>query len=100
MELTLALYWLVKLTLVGIMVYTAYKAFVVYKFEKIGWNIAFVVLLILGVISPVKIDGTNTTQYHQNQALSVAASKTLAPKVESQDFRKIPTNGITKEDLK
>ena len=100
MELILAWYWLVKLTLVGIILYTAYKAFIVYKFEKIGWNIVFVVFLVLGVISPVKIDGTNTTQYHQNQVLSISANKTLAPKVESKDFRKISTNGITNEDLK
>lgn len=100
MEFTIAWFWALKLLMALITIYTAYIAFISKKFKSKVWNIIAGLLILLGIVMPVKIDGTNSTEFKTQQERHIEASKELPAKVTADNWKKINVNGITKEDLK
>jgi len=78
-----------------------YKSLVVHKIKHKVYNIAMVVVLILLVVSPVKMQ-IDTKSYHERQSKVVESTKDLPPKVSDDSFkeRNESLKGISKEDLK
>lgn len=99
MELTFAWFWLLTLAKAGIGIYIGYKVIECHLSSKF-WNIAALVYITLVIMSPLKIDGTNSKEFKTVQEQRIVTTKTLPPKVESKGFQKISTEGIAEEDLK
>lgn len=100
MELTFAWFWGIKLLAFIMTGIAAYKVIIQHKFENKIWNGVATALLILAIVSPIKLDGTGSTQYKSNQTYNIKQSKELPPKTESKKWQKIHVDGITEEDLK
>ena len=84
MEVTIAYFWALKALLLVVMGFSAYKWIYVHKFQSKLYGIIFGILLILGVISPVKLATINYTTT-SNKAIEM--SKTLPNKVEDNSFK-------------
>ena len=99
MEVTFAWFWAVQLiafmSLFAI-IYVAFKK----EFKSFTWNIMGIAAAIIMIINPIKINGTNSTQYTSQQSSNIANTKQLPPKTMADNWKKINVEGITKEDLK
>ncbi len=84
MEVTIAYFWALKALLGLAAGFSAYIWIYVHKFQSKLYGIIFGILLILGVISPVKLATINYTTT-SNKAIEM--SKTLPNKVEDNSFK-------------
>lgn len=100
MEFIAAWFWIVKTILFLLTIGIAYKALISCRFQSTFWNILLALALLFAVISPVKIDGTNSTQYKASQENVIQQNKVVPEKTTADNWKKINVNGITKEDLK
>lgn len=101
MELTYQWFWLVQLSFALIMIWVAYQAFYIKKFNSKPLNILFIILIILAYMAPIKMNPTtntaNTNSNHQIKSMKVE----LPPKSVDDSFKtSTKIQGITKEDLK
>lgn len=99
MEFTIQWFWLIKLAMTLITAYIMYQAVIVHKFKIKLLNVLAIVVLILTIVSPVKMNPQtpvmNTKMNHQIQQ-----SKILPPKVIDNSFENSQKlNGITEKDL-
>ena len=85
MEFTIQWFWLIKLAMTLITAYIIYKAVILHKFKSKLLNLLAIVVLILTIVSPIKMNPqtpvTNTKMNHQIQQ-----SKILPPKVSDDSF--------------
>ena len=100
MEFMIAWFWLVKLALGLFAVYIAYKAAWVNKLKSKFWNIFLGVVIVVGIVMPVKIESqTRPAQVQMNS--QIEQTKELPPKVTDNSFKENSNiEGITSEDLK
>lgn len=94
-------FWVVKL-IVGILcLYVSYKAVVTKKFKSILWNTLAIILLVLMVISPVKLQ-VDIHNVHKAEEKAQEVLKILPPKIQDESFKDgiKDLKGITNEDLK
>jgi uncharacterized membrane protein len=112
-ELTFQYFWLIKLAVLLLLVYTLYKAVnasnIMARLNSKesqplriinGWTIVSVVLIVLYTVQPVKMD-VNTKAVTDRANQSTAAQKELPPMIQDESFNS-KTNavtGITKQDL-
>ena len=99
MELTFTWYWIVQVVAFIVALSTISMAFK-HKFSSTFWNIIALVAIILAIVSPVKIDGTDNAQYMPQQESTIASTKALLEKTIADNWEKITVEGTNKEDLK
>ncbi len=93
-------WWLVKLALLAIVLGTGYKAIYVEKFKSKVWNGILVIVLILGIVSPVKLQPESDRVNRQMNNV-ISQQKVLPERVIDNSFNKNGENlGIKKEELK
>lgn len=100
MEITIQWFFIIKLIVTGMFFYSVYKT---YKsnFKNKLWLVASLVMLIMLIISPVKMD-VNVAKQNNRINADIANSKTIPPMIEDNSFRNRVNDlrGITGEDLK
>ena len=101
MEVTIAWFWLIKLTLTFVFLYTLYVTIVKHKLKNKLYNITTMLLFILGVVNPIKLQPT-TDKANIMQTKAIEQTKAVPQKVSNNEFKSSTTSvgGITKEDLK
>jgi len=109
MEIVFAWFWLIKAILLILIYITLYLGIKKrnYRIEHNIkarfniWLILFSLLMIIFMISPMKINGTNSVQVNENIDQSIKQSKALPPvKVDNSFNESNSLNGISKDDLK
>ena len=101
MEFTFHYFWLIKLLIAAISLFASYKAIMTHGFKSKFWNITAAIILILAVISPVKIDSTQTKQVNQMMTKQIADRHLDIPPLKTDNsFKENAPIGITQEDLK
>lgn len=101
MELTFQWFWLVQLVLflaVAYSIYRSYKA----EFKSKKWHIIVAILLILGIVQPIKMEQSNLGVVHQQETSNIEQSKALPEMVVDTSFKEAvkAKKEITKEELK
>lgn len=101
MELMLQWFWLVKLLAILVFlgsIYYAYKA----KFKSKTRNAIVVILAIIAIVSPVKLEQTNTYKHSTVMNNMIEQSKQLPTKVIDNSFNTKTAEDmrITPDDLK
>ena len=89
MEITLAWFWLIKLIIGLLPLGTLYMAARYhYKHDKFSkmWMTITVILMVLVIFSPVKINGTMSVTTSVTQNNTIANSKELPSKVVNTEF--------------
>jgi len=102
MEIVIAYFWIVNLIAGLLGIWFFYKAAVKYKFKSKKWNILSIIFLVLGLINPVKINGTNSKQMLKQQSYSIESTKVLPKKVQDNSFEnglKSSTKNITNKEI-
>jgi hypothetical protein len=102
MEIVIAYFWVINLIAGIIGLWFMYKAAIIYKFKSKKWNILALILLILGLVNPIKINGTNSNEVLKQQNYSVEHGKVLPPKVIDNSFErglKTDTKDITNDEI-
>ena len=100
MELTLSYFWAIKLTLLGITLFAAYKALYLHNFESKLWNVIFGALLLFAFFNPIRMEN-QTRNVQVMQSKSIESSKVLPPKIQNDSFKNKVNSikSITKEEL-
>ena len=100
MEFEFQWFWLVKLSLFLLIVFTIWK-FVKSKFKSRLWGISSVILLILTIVSPIKLDVDTRTQT-QFINTQIEQIKQLPDKIVDISFTQAKSKDITiqEKDLK
>lgn len=94
-------FWVVKLIVCILCLYVSYKAVITKKFKSTLWNTLAIILLVLMIISPIKLQ-IDTHSVHKAEEKAQEVLKVLPPKVQDESFKDgiKDLKGITKEDLK
>lgn len=100
MELTYQWFWIVQYTVLATIFYSSYKAVVVNKAKSKVWNVVAIALLVIGYMSPIKMEPT-TNQTNSRTDQQIAITKMLPAKQVDDSFKQNAViQKITKEDLK
>jgi len=101
MEFTVLWFGLFKVILGMLCLGTLYLAIIKHKGKSGIWNFVVISAIIMSfLVAQIKIDGTKSSEFQEKQKRSIQAVKVIPPKVVAKDWRKISTEGISKEDLK
>lgn len=94
-------FWVIKYTLLVLFAGAVYRAAVVKNFKSTLCNVVVVILLVLAIVSPVKLQ-IDTQSVHKAQDKAQEVLKVVPPKVEDKSFNDSMKDlkGISKEDLK
>lgn len=94
-------FWVVKYVLIAMLAGAIYRAVVIKKLKSTFCNIIVVILLVLNIVSPVKLQ-IDTKSVHVAQDKVQEVLKVVPPKVEDKSFNDSMKDlkGISKEDLK
>jgi len=105
MELTFAWFWIINLIFIAINFLILIKA---YKFGKANnkflnkWFWLFIILAIINIVMPIKINGTNSSEVLKQQAYSIQQTKVLPKKVQDNSFKeglKQSTATVTHDEI-
>jgi len=104
MEVTFAWFWAINLSLIIAIVYSLFKLIKSIINEKNikRWFIINAILIILQVINPIKINGTNSNVINNSTNYNIKQSKVLPPVKVDNSFKEEvnSVHGISKKDLK
>lgn len=101
MEIMISWFWLVKLVFALVTIFVCYKAFFKHKFGSKFWNITALVLVLLAIYQPFKLNSTAVTNlYKAQQNRVIEQAKVLPEKIEDSSFKDAQKNlGITKQQI-
>ena len=85
MELTIAWFWALKLTILSATIYVIYLAFLKKRFKNVFLNIMAGALILFSVFTPIKldVDTRSHTSYANN---AIQQTKTMPSKVVDNSF--------------
>ncbi len=100
MEVTFAWFWIIKLIWTAIVAFVWIKAYN-RRFKNLVWNVLLAIVSILFVLSPIKINGTNSNSTIQQENNAIEMSKELPEKVQDNSFKNgnSEVKSITKKDI-
>ena len=100
MEFMIHYFWLVHLTILGLAMWTAFKAIITHKFKHKAWNIVALIFGVILIFTPIKLKPT-TDAVNLQQNTRIEQQKVLQPKVIDTSFDKATqVPHIQAEDLK
>jgi len=100
-EFSVLWFGLLKMVVLVLVVWMAYNAVIKHELKSGLWNtVVAIAVLIAGILMQVKIDGTTSKAYTAKQERSIERTKEVPEKVVAKDWKKISTEGISKDDLK
>jgi len=91
-------FWLIYLFKLILVAYVIYKA-ILYKLKNTFWNIVAIVVFMVSLVSPFKIQPT-TDSVNKIQNIQIENTKELPEIVKDDSFKNTRVMGITDEDLK
>lgn len=101
MEITFAWYWIITYSIAIIGTFFGYIG-LIKKRKLLCWqSVIFYIFIILNIIKPIKIDGTNLSESLRVQNKTIESQKTLPPKVIDDSFKKgdNEVKSITTEEI-
>ena len=95
MDIVIAWYWLIKLTIIGITSYAIYVAIAKHRLKSKKFNVIALILITLSFLNPIKIDGTNSHNILRQQSAIIENTKVLPEKVVDNSFdNAVKTNTV------
>jgi hypothetical protein len=103
MEIMIHWFWLVQLIIASVIITVSYIAFVKKKFDSKFWNILALILIILVIIQPIKLEPETNKQHKYMNKIIEQRNNTELPEMKKDNYFKEKAssiNGISEDDLK
>lgn len=92
MEVTIAFWWIIQLSVTALTLFVMYLAIVKNRFRSRFYNTITIILVLISLFNPIKINETNSASVSNVQNVTIEKSKVLPKKVSDDSFKENSLN--------